>query len=479
MTNNSSVAIRSEPSSGFDVKIAKIKALMGGTYAMRNAGETYLPQFEGEGDDHYKARKAMSVLFNGTQKTVNDMVSRVFEKPIELSEETDQQFKDWAENINMEGQDLSNFAADVLSKGLQTGIQYLMVDAPAKQEGETARTDDEEGNRPYIVSIDPEDVLGWKTTKVGNETVISQIRIQESVEEDKAGDEFAVETIKQIRVHDLIEGRVLVRVFRESKNAGSEAAGWVQHGEDAWIDLDRITVTPFYAHRLSFFKGDPPLDDLSDLNVAHWQSNSDQRNILHFARVPILFGSGFGKNEDIKISASTITRSEDPAATLSFVEHSGAAIGAGQKDLEHLEWMMETHGLQLLVQQNGPQTATGENRNERKETSRLSMIADNLKDALEICFGWMGDYQNIEFNGAVVINKDFASNFLDVAGLNALISMVNSGKLSKKSFWIEMVRRGVLREDFELEDEQDFIDLEGDEFTDEVDVSGDKDEDED
>jgi len=31
----------------------------------------------------------------------------------------------------------------------------------------------------------------------------------------------------------------------------------------------------------------PPLLDLAWLNVEHWQSASDQSNILHVARVPI------------------------------------------------------------------------------------------------------------------------------------------------------------------------------------------------
>jgi hypothetical protein len=42
------------------------------------------------------------------------------------------------------------------------------------------------------------------------------------------------------------------------------------------------------ALRCAFGDGEPPLLDLAYLNVKHWQSQSDQDNILHIARVPIL-----------------------------------------------------------------------------------------------------------------------------------------------------------------------------------------------
>ena len=41
----------------------------------------------------------------------------------------------------------------------------------------------------------------------------------------------------------------------------------------------------------------PPLLDLAWLNLAHWQSSSDQRHILHIARVPILFARGMDTAE--------------------------------------------------------------------------------------------------------------------------------------------------------------------------------------
>ncbi|MBX8484820.1 DUF4055 domain-containing protein [Pseudomonas cichorii] len=50
---------------------------------------------------------------------------------------------------------------------------------------------------------------------------------------------------------------------------------------------------------------DPPFKDLAHLNIQHWQSKPDQDNILHVARVPILFGSGIAEGTTIKISVGS------------------------------------------------------------------------------------------------------------------------------------------------------------------------------
>lgn len=447
-----SIAVRTEPSKGFDSKLEKTRTLMGGTESMRIAGKKYLPQFEGETKAHYDYRRSISYLFNGFRKTVWDLSGRVFEKPTVLSDDSDQIFKDWAEDVDMEGRDLSNFAKQVFEAGLQSGIEFLLVDAPPKNENETVAQAKENNNRPYIVHIKPENVFPPKIGRINNKTVITMFRFREWIEVEK--DEFSSETIEQIRVFDVEQGQnVRVRAFRQNKKTGD----WEQHGDDVFTGLDVITVTPFYANRTDFFKGEPPLEDLADLNIAHWQSQSDQRNILHFARVPILFGKGLPESAKLKISAASVTKAASPEADLKFVEHSGNAIGSGQKDLEHLEFLMQTMGLQFIVNDKGKQTATGENRNEKKETSRLCGTADNLQDALEICFGWMGDYEGKEFNGSVEVFKDFASSAISIQVLQILINAVMNGKLSKRTFWSEMKRYGLLSENFDPEVEEEMI----------------------
>ena len=427
----------------------KGRALMGGTDSMRAAGKTYLPKFKAEAAEDYKARLASSWLFNGMRKTVKDMTGRVFSKSIEITEGSER-LKGFADNINMQGQDLSTFASDVFKDAFVPGISYIMVDAP-RRDGETTRSQAATlGLRPYMVHLRAEDILGFKTGLFGNVLALSMLRIMESVTDDDPKDPFSQINVDQVRVLSREGSAVSVEIYRKNN-------------KDEWLVVDEyqtnaeeITVIPFYAQRTGFFMGEPVLEDLADVNIAHWQSQSDQRHILHFARVPILFASGRGEDEPLIISASQAVTSRDTDAKLSWVEHSGAAIGAGRTDLKDLEYQMQALGLQLLVASN--ETATGAVLDSAKETSTLSMMADNLKDALEQALTWMAFYAGLpEQDITVVVNKDFGVMPLTAQEVHVMQQDVALGLLSKEAYYEERKRRGFLRPDLDTENDMDRV----------------------
>lgn len=450
------VAKRSQASEAMIDAIATGRALMGGTRAMRKAGKQFLPKFEAESQEAYEARLKSSWLFNGYRKTVRDMTGRVFDKAIEIADGAPSQVLDWAENIDLAGNDLSTFARRVFEDGLSgPGISYIMVDAPPREATVTQAQAQALNLRPYLVHLRAEDILGWQTRVIANVTTLTQLRILETVTEPDPEDEFTEIEINQVRVLDRLDTGVQVRVYRKNKSDQ-----WDLHEEPTFTGLDEITVAPFYANRTGFFAGEPMLDDLADINIAHWQSQSDQRNILHFARVPILHAAGRSEDEGpLSISAATAVTSSDPQAKLEWVEHSGHAIGAGRQDLKDLEFQMETFGLQLLVARDGAQSATGEALDAQKETSTLSMTADQLQDAIEQALMWMAEYGGLgEASVSVTVNKDFGVSMMTAQELSVMLQAVNSGNLSRETFIKEMARRGMVRADLDAEEEGERID---------------------
>ncbi len=448
---STSVAERSKASAAMVEATKKGRALMGGTTAMRKAGETYLPRFKSEDPADHEVRVKQSWLFNGYKKTLCDMVGRVFDKPVELAQ-APSQIEGWADNIDMQGRDLSTFASELFKDGLSAGVSYIMVDAP-RREGDTTQAQAQAQNlRPYFVHLSVEDVLGWKTEVYNNVTALSQIRIMETV--DVPGDdEFSSKEEQQIRVMDRRPSGVHVRLYRKGNDEK-----WSQV-EEYDSEASEITVVPVYIVRTGFFVGEPPLNDLADVNIAHWQSQSDQRNILHFARVPILHISGReSDDEPLTYGAGTAIVSNNPEAKIGWVEHSGQAINSGRQDLKDLEFQMETFGLQLLVARS--QSATGAALDAAKETSQLAMMADALKDALEQAFVWMAEYAGITGKQTVVsVNTDFGVSMLTPQEVTALLTAVNTGQITRRLFLSELARRGFIRADIDVDDEIEQLDL--------------------
>nr|WP_249808303.1 DUF4055 domain-containing protein [Bradyrhizobium sp. 177] len=197
--------------------------------------------------------------------------------------------------------------------------------------------------------------------------------------------------------------------------------------------------------------GEPPLQDLADLNVAHWQSQSDQRNILTVARVPVLFGAGIEAEAVLEIGASSMVRVSNPEAKLTYVEHTGAAIGAGDKDLQNLQFQMQACGLQLLVDNPG-QTATGEMRDDVKENSSLAHMVAALQDALEQSLGFMAEYAALgaDAGGSLAVNTDFGITGR-MGDVQYLTQAVIAGKIDDQTYIDELRRRGALSDAVDTE----------------------------
>lgn len=412
-----------------------IRTVVGGTHAMREAGKEYLPKEEGESELAYESRLKRTVLFNATRKTVNDMTGRVFAKELQLDGGSSR-FEQWAENIDGTGRHLNTFAAAVFNDALQSGIAYIVADTPSDSDGATMATQ----GQPYLVNLRVEDVIGWTHEYTETGLRLTSFRYFETVE---MADGYHVETEQQVKV--LLPGAYEI---------------WRQDDKKKWYlfaegprGIDEIPVAPVYLNQTGFMCGYPPLRDLADLNITHWQSSSDQRNILHVARVPILFLAGVHEDVSLVVGAGSLTRASDANASLEYVEHSGAAIGSGKEDLKELEFHMQAMGLQLL-QAEPKQTATGEVRDDVKENSRLGRMADALKDGLENALKFMADLGGISGQEpSVIVNKDFGITARGAVDIQALIAAWQSGLLSAETVINEFVRRGFISDSITPDDE--------------------------
>lgn len=420
---------------------------MGGTRAMRAAGETFLPKESAETAVAYNNRLRRATLFNAFKKTIADMTGRVFSKPVLLEKDMNAELVTYAEDIDLTGRHINVFARDVFYDALQTGIGYILTDMPKavqRTDGLTAtRADEAEaGIRPYLVYIPLERLIGWKSETIGGAETLTQIRILECVTEPDG--EFLEKEVEQIRVIEPGNWET----WRKSETISDT---WVLHESGTVGGPKNIPLVPVYINRTGFMTGSPPLEDLADLNVAHWQSQSDQRNILHVARVPILFGTGIDHEDALEIGASSMIRNSNPAATLQYVEHTGHAIGAGDRDLKNLEFQMQAMGLQLLVENPG-QTATGEVRDDVKENSTLASMALGLQDALEQAFGFMAQFKGLDAikGGSIVVNKDFGVTGR-MGDIQYLTQAVIAGKIDDQTYIEELKRRGALSDSVDSE----------------------------
>jgi hypothetical protein len=131
---------------------------------------------------------------------------------------------------------------------------------------------------------------------------------------------------------------------------------------------------------------------------------------------------------------------------------------------------MEAFGLQLLTAKPAAQSATGEALDAAKETSTLSMTADELKDALELALGWMAELGALGVSPSANVNKDFGVTAMTAQDVSALLQSYRDGLLSRATVLEEFARRGFVRSDLDADEEAERIDE--DEFENPADAMG-------
>jgi len=435
-------------------KWEKIEAVLGGTDAMRAAGETYLPQHAEEEPNRYNERLNTATLYNVTEQTLNTWVGKPFSDPIQYSEDMPQEVMDLLEDVDLMGNNLNVFARNWFRDGLAKAYSYALIEYPRRNDEtddgkpvkRTLQNDRTERLRPYWVHIKPENVICAHTEIRNGKQFYVHVRIKEEVQEMEG---FAEVFKQQIRV--ITPG--LQEVYREEKQSNGKIE-WVRK-ETFKYDLDFIPLVRYKV------EDKPPLIDLVDLNIAHWQSTSDQRCILTVARFPILASSG-GSAETTKLVVGpfTLLASSDPQSKFYYVEHTGNAIESGRKDLIDLEQQMMDYGSEFMKKKPSGETATARAMDGAEATSPLQDMTVRFIDALNLALLYTAKWMKIENPGTVVISTDFGPDEINSDDLTTLRESRKNRDISRRAYLTELMRRGVLSDDFDMEADAELIEEE-------------------
>ena len=426
-------------------------ALMGGTTGMREQGTRYLPIEPAETPTAWASRISRTVLFPAFEKAINTMLGKPFGQPIAIEDDVPVAIKEALENVDLAGRDFDTFSRDLFKQTLQDGIGWVLVDYPRVPTDLTVADERELQVQPYLVHIPLANVLGWKSKTISGIPTLTQFRYLEIVETDDG--QWGSKDVKRVRV--LEPGQVTVY------QQGADAKWDVVPEESGPMTLPQIPLVTFYTGRTAWMQAQPPMESLAWLNVEHWQSRSDQRHILHFARVPLLFGKGIERAQDgqIVIGPDRLITG-GPESDLKVVEHSGAAIEAGRQDLQDIEDAMRRVAGELLTGK-VQKTATETDREAGEGEATLKQWVRTFEDALELCLDLMAQWLNEPSGGRLCINTEWDDEELQADMMTALTNLHDKGLMSKDSVLWNLKQGGKLPPDRTVEEEKTLIEAEG------------------
>lgn len=436
----------------------KVQTVLAGTEAMRAAGESMAPMHQNESETNYADRIQGNVLFNITDLTLRTWVGKPFSSEIQYDDDFPEYMKDWLEDVNLEGDKLDVFARRWFGVGVSHAFCHVMVDFPhLDMEGRTALDDMNENVRPYAVIVEPERLIFATKMRIDGEEVLTHVRIRESIVDVEGWAEVVTEQVRVLTLEMVNMGsddepdfqqKVKVEIWQENPEATKDDDEKWSLSDEWYMDIPFIPVVTFYANRTAFMMGKSPLADLVDLNIRHWQSMSDQINILTVARFPMLAQSGGSDDGDIVIGPKEYLYADDPTAKFYYVEHRGTAITAGRNELKDLEEMMKAYGAEFMKDRPDRETASARNLDTAEATSPLQDVVFRFNDALNYVLWMMAQWAGQEYNSRAYVPTDFTKP--EQAELKILFDSWANGVLTDKEYLQELHRRGVLEDTFDF-----------------------------
>lgn len=429
-----------------------------GQDAVRGKGAAYLPKLTDEKPDEYDARIKRSDFFNGTWRTIAGLTGMAFRKPPTVEVPT--AIEPLLEDVNLAGCSLDKLAKGLVEDMLEYGQFGLLVDHPPEFIGATPLTKavaERMGLRPTIQYYEIESVINWRYSRIGNVWQLVLVVLKEKGETHT--DEFSHEYEDRYRVLDLdATGAYRQRLFRIGKKGDDE-----QIGADIYPTMNGKTLT-YLPFKLVGEMDEPPLIDLVDANIAHYQVNADYRHGLHFTGLPTAVVSGYTgePGETLTIGSTTAWVFPDPQAKAAYLEFTGQGLGPMEAALKAIEQRMAMLGARMIADESKQAETLGGMQIKRAgENSILAAIVIEVGDALEWALGIFAQWSGVAAQCRYEINRDFTPAGLDAQQLTALVGAVQAGKISDGEFFDLMQRHDVIEPTKTFEEHQAEVDMQG------------------
>jgi hypothetical protein len=445
-------------------KWKRCRDVIAGQDAMHAAKTAYLPKLKDESDgtggkpddNDYGARLKRSDFFNATRLTIEVLSGLVFRQS--PTKDVPSGIEQHLEDVTLTGVPIEDFAETCITERLSVGPVGILVDHPSPPENVAVLTVDAAqrlGLRPTLQTYAAESVRNWKKQRINNAWVYSQVVLGEKHANEKS--EFETEYVDRYRVLDLDEaGFYRQRVFEviEGKDVIVEGPLYpLMNGR-------KLTYIPF---KLDGDLDDPPLLDLVNKNVAHYQVWSDYRHGGHYTALPLLFITGMQEeNSSIHIGGSAAIVLSDPQSKVGYakVEDGFTAL---ENQIASLERHMSRSGARMIAEETDRiETATASNRKYQGENSILGKIVKSTSRTLEWALGVFSEWAGQKSAKIVYqLNRDFAPAIMDALTLNAIFAGVQSGNISKQEAFVLLQRGDVIDGDVDYEAHQEQIKADG------------------
>jgi len=430
-----------------------------GESEVKGKGVKYLPQpnptdKSPENTERYKQYKARAVYYNVTRRTLQSLTGACFSQNPTLAVPPLLAYV----NTDIDGQGLSIYQQSqvAVSEVLQKGRVGILVDYP-QTTAQATLADMQSGRiRSTVALYEAEDIVNWRTEKVGANHVLSLVVLKECAQQ-VTEDGFGTQEVDQYRVLRLAGGVYVIELYQFSDKTQT----WDMIAQNIPLNSSGMAWTQipftFIGSVSNSTACDPaPLYDLATLNLAHYRNSADYEDSVYMTGQPQAWISGLSNEWRDWLQDKGVYIGARAAMLLPENGNFGIAQAApntlAKEAMDAKERQMLAIGARLITPGSAVKTATEAQAENESEHSVVSLIAANVSEAYTLALEWMGEWMGVSGQMEYTIHVEAAKFSVDGVMLGALVSANQAGKLPDTDLFRIMRKMDVI--DAEKSDEQ-------------------------
>ena len=408
-----------------------IEHLLGGTYKIRKGHRKFLPQEPRELDEAYDNRLQRSVLAPYYVRLERMLAGMLTRKPVRLDDVPDQ-IREQLFDVDLQGNDLQTWLYNTSRICIRYGHVGVLVDAP--KSGDTGR--------PYWITYTPRDILGWRTELADGQQKLTQLRLFEKVIVPDGL--YGEKQVEQVRV--LTPGAF--EIFQKDQKGDFRVV------DEGTTSLSQIPFSVAYSNRIGVLESFPPLADIAELNLQHYQVQSDLGNQLHISAVPMLALFGFPAAAEEISAGPGEALSLPEGSSAQYIEPAGNSYDAQFRRLDQIVSQINDLGLAAVMGAKlAAETAESKRIDRSQGDSTMMVVAQQMQDMIDNCLRFHADYLQESQAGSSLVNRDFMGARLEPQEIQALLQLYTAGTVTQETLLLQLEAGEVLGDDFDVEAE--------------------------
>jgi hypothetical protein len=281
----------------------KVQTVLDGADAVR-ANLDMLPRFPAESQEDYDYRRSNAKFTNIFRDIVENLAAKPFAKQLSLTDEqASARITELCEDIDGRGNHLHVFASNTFFRGISKAIDWILIDHTKVPAGATVAEEKRLGARPYWVHIPAERLVAIYSDTVGGVEIITHARVLEPTVERDGWGEKEVERVRVFNRETVLDpdGRVIsyapatfTLYEKVEQRTGRRTKTVWEIVEEGALSIEIIPLVPFMTGRREegSWRINPPLRDAVDLQIEHYQQETDLKMARQLACYPTLTGNG-------------------------------------------------------------------------------------------------------------------------------------------------------------------------------------------